>query len=99
MANSAGERKLQGRRRAGRRPRFDRVALGSQTTRPVPQVRRIQEPNFSFPVRCLVANSRRTRSMRNARVVIALMLLAIPAISQTYDPKLFGGMHWRNIGP
>ncbi len=37
--------------------------------------------------------------MRNARIVIALMLLAIPAISQTYDPKLFGGMHWRNIGP
>ena len=37
--------------------------------------------------------------MRNARVVIALVLFAIPAFSQTYDPKLFGAMHWRNIGP
>jgi photosystem II stability/assembly factor-like uncharacterized protein len=37
--------------------------------------------------------------MRNARVVIALVLFAIPTISQTYDPKLFAGMHWRNVGP
>src|SRR5499425_2710325 len=37
--------------------------------------------------------------MRNARVVIALILFAIPATSQTYDQKLFGAMHWRNIGP
>jgi len=28
-----------------------------------------------------------------------LLLTALPLAAQTYDPKLFGNMHWRNIGP
>src|SRR5947209_13361175 len=37
--------------------------------------------------------------MRKLLLVLALLLSAISLTSQTYDQKLFGAMHWRNIGP
>jgi photosystem II stability/assembly factor-like uncharacterized protein len=36
--------------------------------------------------------------MRN-RCLIIVLLAVFPLAAQTYDQKLFGGMHWRNIGP
>jgi photosystem II stability/assembly factor-like uncharacterized protein len=37
--------------------------------------------------------------MRKLCVVLALALSTLSLSAQTYDQKLFGGMHWRNIGP
>src|SRR6185437_4307911 len=37
--------------------------------------------------------------MRKLCVVFALALSTLSLSAQTYDQKLFGGMHWRNIGP
>jgi len=37
--------------------------------------------------------------MRKLLLVLALLLSAISLTAQTYDQKLFGAMHWRNIGP
>src|SRR5436190_5267877 len=41
----------------------------------------------------------RRSSMRKLFVVVAFMVLPISLGAQTYDQKLFGAMHWRNIGP
>jgi len=37
--------------------------------------------------------------MRRVCLVLLFSLTAIALNAQTYDQKLFGGMHWRNIGP
>lgn len=37
--------------------------------------------------------------MRRLCVVVTLMLSTLSLAAQTYDQKLFGAMHWRNIGP
>ena len=37
--------------------------------------------------------------MRKLLLVLAVLLSAISLNAQTYDQKLFGAMHWRNIGP
>src|SRR5215469_10456710 len=38
-------------------------------------------------------------SMRKGFVLLALVLVPAVLLAQTYDQKLFGAMHWRNIGP
>jgi photosystem II stability/assembly factor-like uncharacterized protein len=37
--------------------------------------------------------------MRRTFFVLLFVLIALALNAQTYDQKLFGGMHWRNIGP
>jgi photosystem II stability/assembly factor-like uncharacterized protein len=37
--------------------------------------------------------------MRRVCLLLLFSLTALALTSQTYDQKLFGGMHWRNIGP
>jgi photosystem II stability/assembly factor-like uncharacterized protein len=37
--------------------------------------------------------------MRRLRFILGLMLLPLPLLAQSYDQKLFGAIHWRNIGP
>ena len=37
--------------------------------------------------------------MRRVCLVVLFVLIALALNAQTYDQKLFGGMHWRNIGP
>ncbi len=37
--------------------------------------------------------------MRKGGLILFLSLTALTLSAQTYDQKLFGGMHWRNIGP
>ena len=37
--------------------------------------------------------------MRRVCLLLLFSLTAIALTAQTYDQKLFGGMHWRNIGP
>ncbi len=37
--------------------------------------------------------------MRRVCLIVLFVLIALALNAQTYDQKLFGGMHWRNIGP
>ena len=37
--------------------------------------------------------------MRRVCLLLLFSLTAFALTAQTYDQKLFGGMHWRNIGP
>src|SRR5438874_2424797 len=37
--------------------------------------------------------------MRRVCLILLFSLTTITLTAQTYDQKLFGGMHWRNIGP
>src|SRR5437016_5179618 len=37
--------------------------------------------------------------MRRVCLILLFSLMTIAVTAQTYDQKLFGGMHWRNIGP
>ncbi len=37
--------------------------------------------------------------MRRVCLILLFSLTTIALTAQTYDQKLFGGMHWRNIGP
>jgi photosystem II stability/assembly factor-like uncharacterized protein len=37
--------------------------------------------------------------MRKLCLAVAFLLATLPLAGQTYDQKLFGAMHWRNIGP
>ncbi len=37
--------------------------------------------------------------MRRVCLILLFSLTTIALVAQSYDQKLFGGMHWRNIGP